>query len=93
MRISFALTKEYEVFIDKVELDRLYDGSVDRAVKAMLSQAEEVDSYVDDIEILDTYLSSEDEAYEEELDDEYRRDMALQESLYLRDLIWKRLLI
>ncbi|WP_311537045.1 hypothetical protein [uncultured Anaerococcus sp.] len=87
MRISFALTKEYEVFIDKVELDRLYDGSVDRAVKAMLSQAEEVDSYVDDIEILDTYLSSEDEAYEEELDDEYRRDMALQESLYLRDLI------
>lgn len=87
MRISFALTKEYEVFIDKVELDRLYDGSVDRAVKAMLSQAEEVDSYVDDIEILDTYLSAEDEAYEEELDDEYRRDMALQESLYLRDLI------
>ncbi|MCW6701556.1 hypothetical protein NH288_05590 [Anaerococcus sp. NML200537] len=87
MRISFALTKEYEVFIDKVELDRLYDGSVDRAVKAMLSDAEEIDSYVDDIEILDTELSSEDEAYEEELDDEYRRDMALQESLYLRDLI------
>lgn len=87
MRISFELTKEYEVFIDKVELDRLYDGSVDRAVKAMLSDAEEIDSYVDDIEILDTYLSSEDEAYEEELDDEYRRDMALQESLYLRDLI------
>lgn len=87
MRISFALTKEYEVFIDKVELDRLYDGSVDRAVKAMLSDAEEIDSYVDDIEILDTDLSAEDEAYEEELDDEYRRDMALQESLYLRDLI------
>ena len=87
MRISFALTKEYEVFIDKVELDRLYDGSVDRAVKAMLSDAEEIDSYVDDIEILDTDLSAEDEAYEEELDDEYRRDMALQESIYLRDLI------
>lgn len=87
MRISFELTKEYEVFIDKVELDRLYDGSVDRAVKAMLSQAKEIDSYIDDIEIVDTELSSEDEAYEEELDDEYRRDMALQESIYLRDLI------
>ena len=87
MRISFALTKEYEVFIDKVEIDRLYSGSVDRAVKAMLSQAEEVDSYVDDIEVLDTDLSAEDEAYEEELDDEYQREKELQESLYYRDLI------
>ena len=87
MRISFALTKEYEVFIDKVEIDRLYSGSADRAVKAMLSQAEEVDSYVDDIEVLDTDLSAEDEAYEEELEDEYWREKELQESLYLRDLI------
>lgn len=87
MRISFTLTKEYEVFIDKVELDRLYSGSVDRAVKAMLGQAEEVDSYVDDIEVLDTVLSAEDEAYEEELDDEYRREKDLQESLYYRDLL------
>lgn len=87
MRISFALTKEYEVFIDKVELDRLYSGSVDRAVKAMLSEAEEVDSYVDNIEVLDTDLSAEDEAYEEELEDEYWRARDLQESQYLRDLI------
>lgn len=87
MRISFALTKEYEVFIDKVEVDRLYSGSVDRAVKAMLSEAEEVDSYVDDIEVLDTDLSADDEAYEEELEDEYRREKELQESLYVRDLI------
>lgn len=87
MRISFALTKEYEVFIDKVDLDRLYSGSVDRAVKAMLSQAEEVDSYVDDIEVLDTDLSAEDEAYEEELEEEYLKEKELQESLYYRDLI------
>lgn len=87
MRISFALTKEYEVFIDKVELDRLYGGSADRAVKAMVGQAKEVDSYVDDIEVLDTDLSAEDEAYEEELDDEYQREKELQESLYYRDLI------
>lgn len=87
MRISFALTKEYEVFIDKVELDRLYSGSVDRAVKAMLSKAEEVDSYEDDIEVLDTDLSADDEAYEEELEDEYWREKDLQESQYLRDLI------
>ena len=87
MRISFALTKEYEVFIDKVEIDRLYSGSVDRAVKALLSQAKEVDSYVDDIEVLDTDLSAEDEAYEEELEEEYLREKELQESLYVRDLI------
>lgn len=87
MRISFALTKEYEVFIDKVEIDRIYSGSVDRAVKVMISQAEEVDSYVDDIEVLDTFLSAEDEAYEEELEDEYWREKDLQESQYLRDLI------
>ncbi len=87
MRISFVLPKEYEVFIDKAELDRLYSGSVDRAVLAMLSQAEEVDSYVDDIDILDTELSADDEAYEEDLEDEYWREKDLQESLYLRDLI------
>ena len=87
MRISFALTKEYELFIDKAELDRLYSGSIDRAVLDMLSQAEEVDSYVDDIDILDTELSADDEAYEEDLEDEYWRERSLQESLYLRDLI------
>lgn len=87
MRISFALTKEYEVFIDKAEIDRLYGGSVDRAVKAMLSEAEEVDSYVDDIEVLGTDLSADDEAYEEELEDEHWREKELEESLYLRDLV------
>ena len=87
MRISFTLTKEYEIFIDKVELDRRYSGSVDRAVKAMLSQAEEIDTYIDDIDVLDTDLSAEDEAYEEELEDELRRERDLQESQYYRDLI------
>ena len=87
MRISFALTKEYEIFIDKVELDRLYSGSVDRAVKAMLNQAEEVDTYIDDIDVLDTELSDEDEAYEEELEEEYWREKDLQDSQYYRDLI------
>ena len=87
MRINFTLTKEYEIFIDKVELDRLYSGSVDRAVKAMLSQAEEIDTYIDDIDVLDTDLSAEDEAYEEELEDELRRERDLQESQYYRDLI------
>lgn len=87
MRISFTLTKEYEIFIDRVELDRLYSGSVDRAVKAMLSQAEEIDSYEDDIEVLDTFLSDEDEAYEEELEEEYWREKELQSSQYYRDLI------
>ena len=87
MRINFTLTKEYEIFIDKVELDRLYSGSVDRAVKAMLSQAEEIDTYIDDIDVLDTDLSDEDEAYEEELEEEYWRERDLQDSQYYRDLI------
>ena len=87
MRISFALTKEYEVFIDKEEIDKEYSGSVDRAVKAMLGQAEEIDTYINDIEVLDTELSDEDEAYEEELEEEYWREKELQNSQYYRDLI------
>lgn len=87
MRISFTLTKEYEVFIDKEEIDKEYSGSVDRAVKAMLGQAEEIDTYINDIEVLDTELSAEDEAYEEDLEDEYWREKELQNSQYYRDLI------
>ena len=87
MRISFALTKEYEVFIDKEEIDKEYSGSADRAVKAMLGQAEEIDTYINDIEVLDTELSDEDEAYEEELEEEYWREKELQNSQYYRDLI------
>lgn len=85
MRISFALTKEYEIFIDKEDIDNCYGGDIEEAISENMNKAEEVDSY--DIEVLDTDLSAEDEAYEEELDDEYRREKELQESQYVRDLI------
>ncbi len=85
MRISFALTKEYEIFIGKEDIDNCYSGDVEEAISENMSEAKEVDSR--DIEVLDTDLSAEDEAYEEELEDEYRRERDLQESMYLRDLI------
>lgn len=85
MRISFELTKQYEIFIDKEDVDNCYGGDIKVAISENMGKAEETDSY--DIEILDTDLSAEDEAYEERLDDEYKREEDLQESLYLRDLI------
>ena len=87
MRISFALTKEYEVFIDKEEIDKEYSGSVDRAVKAMLGQAEEIDTYINDIEVLDEEFEYQDVLYDEALQDEYEREKELQSSQYYRDLI------
>lgn len=85
MRISFELTKQYEIFIDKEDIDNCYGGDIEEAISENMGKAEETDSY--DIEVLDTDLSAEDEAYEERLDDEYRRDEELLESQYLRDLI------
>ena len=87
MRISFTLTKEYEIFIDKEEIDKEYSGSVDRAVKAMLGQAEEIDTYINDIEVLDEEFEYQDVLYDEALQDEYEREKELQESQYYRDLI------
>lgn len=85
MRISFEYTKQYEVFIDKEDIDNCFGGDIEEAISENMDKAEIVDSY--DIEVLDTDLSAEDEAYEEELEDEYRRERDLQESMYLRDLI------
>ena len=87
MRISFALTKEYEIFLDKEEIDKEYGGSVDRAVKAMLGQAEEIDSYENDIEIIEEEFEYQDTLYDDLLEDEYRAEKELQESQYYRDLI------
>lgn len=87
MIISFAFTKEYEVWIKREEIDKEYGGDIKAAVKDKLADAYAVDSYVDDIEVLETKNEYEDELYEERLEDEYRREEDLQESLYLRDLI------
>ena len=87
MRISFTLTKEYEIFIDKEEIDKEYSGDVDRAVKAMLGQAEEIDSYENDIEIIEQELEYQDVLYEKSLQSEYEAEKELQDSQYYRDLI------
>ena len=87
MRISFTLTKEYEIFIDKEEIDKEYSGDVDRAVKAMLGQAEEIDSYENDIEIIEQELEYQDVLYDEALQEEYEAEKELQSSQYYRDLI------
>lgn len=85
MRIGFVIPKEYELFIDKEDIDNCYGGNVEEAISENMGKAEEVDT--NDIEILDSELSADDEDYEEELEDEYWREKDLQESLYLRDLI------
>ena len=87
MRISFTLTKEYEVFIDKEEIDKKYSGDTKEAVKNKLKEAEEVDSYVNDIEILEEEFEYQDTLYDEALEGEYEAEKDLQESLYYRDLI------
>ena len=87
MRISFALTKEYEIFIDKEEIDKKYSGDTQEAVKNKLKEAEEVDSYVNDIEILEEEFEYQDTLYDEALEGEYEAEKDLQESLYYRDLI------
>ena len=87
MRISFTLTKEYEVFIDKEEIDKKYGGNVKDAVNDKIKEAEETDSYLDDIEILEEEYDYQDVLYEDLLEDEYRAEKELQESQYYRDLI------
>lgn len=87
MRISFTLTKEYEIFIDKEEIDKKYCGDTKAAVKDKLKEAEEVDSYVNDIEILEEEFEYQDTLYDDLLEDEYRAEKELQNSQYYRDLI------
>ena len=87
MRISFALTKEYEVFIDKEEIDKKYSGDTQEAVKDKLKEAVSIDEYLDDIEIIDEEFEYQDALYNEALQDEYEREKELQESQYYRDLI------
>lgn len=87
MRISFALTKEYEVFIDKEEIDKKYLGDTKAAVKDKLQEAISIDSYIDDIEVLDEEFEYQDAIYDEALQDEYEREKELQTSQYYRDLI------
>ena len=87
MRISFTLTKEYEIFIDKEEIDKEYGGDTKAAVNDKVNEAEETDSYLDDIEILDEEFEHQDALYDERLHDEYQAEKELQESQYYRDLI------
>ena len=87
MRISFTLTKEYEIFIDKEEIDKKYSGDTQEAVKDKLKEAVSIDEYLDDIEIIDEEFEYQDALYNEALQDEYEREKELQESQYYRDLI------
>ena len=85
MLINFTLTKEYEIFIDKEDIDNCYGGDVEEAISENMSEAKEVDSR--DIEVLDTDLDSQDILYEKSLQDEYEDEKELQSSQYYRDLI------
>ena len=87
MRISFTLTKEYEVFIDKEEIDKEYSGDVSEAIKDRIKEAVSIDEYLDDIEVLDEEFEYQDALYDEALQDEHEREKELQESQYYRDLI------
>lgn len=87
MLISYALTKEYEVYIDKEEIEEKYAGDTKAAIKDKLEDAYMVTSYYDDIEIIDTDLEEQDVLYEKSLQSEYEAEKDLQESLYYRDLI------
>lgn len=87
MRIGFALTKEYDVWIDKEEVDKKYCGNVREAIADKLNEAEETDTYIDDIEVIEEEYEYQDVLYDDMLQDEYEREKELQESLYLRDLI------
>ena len=87
MRISFTLTKEYEIFIDKEEIDKKYSGDTQEAVKDKLKEAVSIDEYLDDIEIIDEEFEYQDALYNEALQDEYEREKDLQDGQYYRDLI------
>ena len=87
MRINFALTKEYEVFIDKEEIDKEYSGDVSEAIKDRIKEAVSIGEYLNDIEIIDTDLEHQDVLYEKSLQSEYEAEKELQDSQYYRDLI------
>ena len=87
LRISFALTKEYEVFIDKEEIDKEYGGDVSEAIKDRIKEAVSIDEYLEDIEVLEEEFEYQDVLYDERLQDEYQAEKELQESQYYRDLI------
>ena len=87
MRISFTLTKEYEVFIDKEEIDKKYSGDTQEAVKNKLKEAEEVDSYVHDIEILEEEFEYQDTLYDEALEEFYEEERRIAMSMVYADLI------
>ena len=87
MRISFTLTKEYEVFIDKEEIDKKYSGDTQEAVKNKLKEAEEVDSYVNDIEILEEEFEYQDTLYDEALEEFYEEERRIAMSMVYADLI------
>lgn len=87
MRISFALTKEYDVWIDMEEIDKKYCGDTKAAVKDKLKEARETDVYINDIEILEEEKHFPDLMYQANQEAAYQADRDLQESLYLRDLI------
>ena len=87
MRISFALTKEYDVWIDMEEIDKKYLGDTMAAVKDKLKEAEETDVYINDIEILEEEKHFPDLMYQAKRDADWKREEDLQESQYYRDLI------
>lgn len=87
MRISFALTKEYDVWIDMEEIDKKYLGDTMAAVKDKLKKAEETDVYINDIEILEEEKHFSDLMYQARRDADWKREEDLQESQYYRDLI------
>ena len=87
MRISFTLTKEYEVFIDKEEIDKEYSGDVSEAIKDRGKEAVSIGEYLNDIEIIDTDLEYQDILYDKSLQSEYEAEKDLHESQYYRDLI------
>lgn len=87
MRISFALTKEYDVWIDMEEIDKKYLGDTKAAVKDKIKEAEETDVYLDNIEILEEEKHFPDLMYQASREVEWKKEKNLQESQYYRDLI------
>ena len=87
MRISFALTKEYDVWIDMEEIDKKYLGDTMAAVKDKLKDVEETDVYINDIEILEEEKHFADLMYQARRDADWKREEDLQEIQYYRDLI------
>ena len=87
MRISFTLTKEYEVFIDKEEIDKEYSGDVSEAIKDRIKEAVSIDEYLDDIEVLDEEFEYQDTLYDEALEEFYEEERRIAMSMVYADLI------